>query len=309
MRKGNMFFPDAKVLKKERKKDVKGVIKALRDKDWCARATAAGALGRIGDVEAVEPLIQAMGDTEFDVRAEATEALGKIGNVRAIGPLFQAVKDEERGLQCRAVSALGDIGTPALDYLIQALDIEGSQQWDIRESAVEALGDIGGSGVVGPLVRALEHPRLQDKATKALERIGDPKAVEPLIQTLVERLKRSGVVANIFAERGKAEIAQALDRLGWQAADDTEKAHYLIAKQQWDELEKLGKPAVEPLIHCLHDMDPAIRNKVVKTLGRVGIGDKRALEALKQVQEQDSDKAVRDQALWAVLEIIEEKYD
>ncbi len=304
-----MFFPDEKVLKKEGKKDVKGVLKALRDKDWRARATAAGALGRMGDVEAVEPLIQALGDTEFDVRVEATEALGKLGNGRAIEPLFQAVKDEARGLQCWAISALGDIGAPALDYLIQALDIEGPQQWDVRERAVQALGDIGGVRVVEPLIRALENPRLQDRATKALEKIGEPGAAEPLIQTLVERLKKSGNLANILAERGKAETANALDRLGWQAADDTEKAHYLIAKQQWDELKKLGKSAVEPLMHSLNDLDPAVRSKVVKTLGRVGIGDKRALEALKRVQEQDSDEAVKYEALGAVLWIIEEKHE
>lgn len=300
-----MFFPDPKVLKMEGKKDVKGVIKALSDKDWCARATAAGALGRIGDVKAVEPLIQALGDPEFDVRAEATEALGKFGDVRVMEPLFQAVKDEERGLQCLAVSALGNIGAPALDYLIQALSIEGSRQWDIRERAVQALGNIGDARVVEPLIGALEHPRLQDTAAKALEKMGDRRAVEPLIQTLVTRLKESGNIGNILTERGKEGIADVLDMLGWQPADDTEKAHYLIGKQQWDELGKLGKSAVEPLLNSLYDMDAAVRGNVVKTLGK--IGDKRALEALKRVQEQDSSKAVRDRALWAVLDIIEEK--
>jgi hypothetical protein len=36
------------------------------------------------------------------------------------------------------------------------------------------------------------------------------------------------------------EAARELDELGWEPRNDMEKALYLIAKRQWDELVKLG---------------------------------------------------------------------
>jgi len=47
--------------------------------------------------------------------------------------------------------------------------------------------------------------------------------------------------------------------IAWQPKDDVEKAYYLIAKKHWDELVKLGEPAVEPLIEALKDEDRDVR--------------------------------------------------
>ena len=71
-----LFKPNVKMLQKM--KYVKGLIKALRYKDWSVRREAAEALGRIGDVRAVEPLIQALKDEYWDVRLRAEKALEKI---------------------------------------------------------------------------------------------------------------------------------------------------------------------------------------------------------------------------------------
>jgi len=90
------------------------------------------------------------------------------------------------------------------------------------------------------------------------------------------------------------KAAEALDQLGWVPKDDSEKTRYLIAKKQWDELVKLGEPAVGPLIETLEDEDfnmccgasikeaMAVREGAARTLGE--IGDSSALEALKQAQ-------------------------
>jgi len=51
----------------------------------------------------------------------------------------------------------------------------------------------------------------------------------------------------------------ALEMIAWQPKDDVEKAYYLIAKKHWDELVKLGEPAVEPLIEALKDEDRDVR--------------------------------------------------
>jgi HEAT repeat protein len=51
----------------------------------------------------------------------------------------------------------------------------------------------------------------------------------------------------------RERAAFALDRLGWKAGDDTEKARYLMAKKEWDDLTELGGPAVEPIVQALKD--------------------------------------------------------
>lgn len=67
--------PNVDELKK--KKDVEGLLKALRYKEASVRAEAAESLGQIGDKRAVEPLIQALEDE--DTKGKAMGALRKIG--------------------------------------------------------------------------------------------------------------------------------------------------------------------------------------------------------------------------------------
>lgn len=68
------------VKKMEVERDVEGLLKALKDKDWAVRVTAARSLGEIADERAVEPLIQALKGEE--IWEEAEEALAKISTGR-----------------------------------------------------------------------------------------------------------------------------------------------------------------------------------------------------------------------------------
>ena len=66
------------------------------------------------------------------------------------------------------------------------------------------------------------------------------------------------------------EAAVALERLGWKPGDDTEKARYLIAKREWDDLAVLGGPAVESLIQALKDEDRDVRTGAAEALRKIG---------------------------------------
>ena len=72
------------------------------------RVDAANALGRIGDIRAVEPLIEALKDEDKEVRMEAADALGLIGDTRAIDPLQQLLEDES-GVRNHAANAIKKI--------------------------------------------------------------------------------------------------------------------------------------------------------------------------------------------------------
>ncbi len=93
----SLFKPDVDALSAER--NVKALIRALGyRKDQDVQQRAARALVKIG-YPVVEALIAALKDPDRDIRGGAARALGKIGDVRAVEPLIGALKDQGRGIR------------------------------------------------------------------------------------------------------------------------------------------------------------------------------------------------------------------
>ena len=165
------------------KRDVDGLIEALKHKNIVVRSRAAKALGQIGDAKAVKPLNQTLKDESRHVRGKAARALGQIGDRKAVKPLIQALKDkgsQNRHVRERAARALGQIGDErALEPLIQTLMRD---EWlTVREGAAEALGKMG-EPAQKRLIQALRHKSQGVRLTAAwaLGYVGDEKAAKPL---------------------------------------------------------------------------------------------------------------------------------
>ncbi len=167
--------------------DVEPLIQALKYEDRMIRASAAMALGHLGDARAVGPLIQTLKDDEdWLVRTSSAEALGKLNDTRAIEPLIKAFKDEDSGVRLYAAEALAELNdTGAVDLLIQALKDEDPE---VRYYAARALGKLHDPRALEPLTQTLndENPEVRAGAAVALGYLGDIRAVEPLIQVLKE---------------------------------------------------------------------------------------------------------------------------
>ncbi len=221
---------------------VEPLVSVLQDEALTilVRTKAVEALGKIGDAGAVEPLIIALKDKDSSIRNLAAIALGEIGDSRAVEPLGSALKDSHPNVQWEAVTALVKIDSDrAVEILITALRIGGSR---IRNRAVEELVEIG-DPAVEPLIAVLEDEdvSVQKYATDALGRIGDVRAVEPLLLAA----SKAGP-----STLGKTQVA----------------------------LREIGEPAVEPLIAALQDEDSSVRRWAAWALGE--IGDARAVEPL-----------------------------
>jgi HEAT repeat protein len=108
-------------------------------------------------------------------------------------------------------------------------------------------------------------------AAEALGQMKDARAVEPLIAALKDE-----------DSHVRKSAAKALEQMKWQPKDDREQVVWFIAKQNWNELVKLGAVAVEPLIAALKDKDyekdSHVRENAAKALGQ--IKDARAVELL-----------------------------
>lgn len=247
--KGKEFKPN--VERMEKKRDVRGLIKALRhkdvevrepaakalvmiggvaveplvralkDKNQLARRYASEVLGDLGDATAVESLNQALKDEDVDVRCCAAEALGKIGDVRAVGPLIQTLKDKENLVQLRAARALGKMGdVRVVEPLIELLRDEDKL---VREAAAEALGMTADARALQPLIQALndQDKHVRAAAAEALGKVGDARVVEPLIKLMDDKdwfVRRNAAKAlgDIRDVRAVESLALALKDEYWE---------------------------------------------------------------------------------------------
>jgi len=172
-----------------------------------------------------------------------------------------------------AVERLVEVGEPAVLPLIQAFER------DHVGLLMRALGRLGDPRAVEPLLAALSqvNPHVRQDAATALGLIGDPQAIGPLIDAF--RVE-SGDTEDITAWQN---AAQALARLGAPAIEPLIAA---LADEDWnvrtwsaDALGLLGSPqAVGPLISALSDAERQVRIDATVALGK--IGDASAAEAL-----------------------------
>jgi HEAT repeat protein len=138
---------------------------------------------------------------------------------------------------------LGQIGdAQAVEPLISALN---SSDWQVPQTAAQALGQIGDVRAVEPLISILQNNRtvyMRQTAAQVLGQIGDAQAVEPLTGALKDP-----------DWQVRQATAQALETLNWQPKDNSQRALRSVALQKWEEAILLGVVAVEPLESILRN--------------------------------------------------------
>ena len=115
------------------------------------RANAAEALGKIGDLRAVEPLIAVIGDKDTLLRDKTIEALSRLGDVRAVEPLVRVLKTCRPRTEESIKKALVDLSPHSIDPLLRELN---SSEEETRNRAGRALAQI-------------EHPRVESYLLEA----------------------------------------------------------------------------------------------------------------------------------------------
>ena len=138
-----------------RGKTVKENVRNLTHEDPDVRRQAVVALGERRNPDVLKIVCAVLdGDKDAMVRASAAEALGKIGDPGAIPSLVKALSDEYYPVRWDALKALGELkaesALPDIERLART-----DRQSDCRQAAVIALGKIGGKEVIGTLIDAL----------------------------------------------------------------------------------------------------------------------------------------------------------
>lgn len=187
---------------------------ALSEEDFDVRASAAIALGKLGDARAVEPLREAARrDVRADVRRAAYLALGLLGRAEVLPFLCDAISDARLDLEERAMAALGLGllgGDEAASFLVFHLDrraahpeskIAGEEQ--LTGTVYAALGLSGSIEALRPLWRTVDDetgdPFLRAHAVLSLGRLRDRDSVDRIVRLLAPStdgtLRRCAVVA------------------------------------------------------------------------------------------------------------------
>lgn len=201
-------------------------------------------------------------------------------------------------------------GPPNLGKLKNKRDIEGlikaltynakstaEADKDVRSTAASILGRMGDHRAVEPLIATLQDRAhyVRSTAAQALGQLGDGRAAKPLIAALGDQIDYvQAHAADSLEKLGKEQVGELL----FEALQDGN-----IHVRTWVAivLGRLGDVrAVEPLITVLQNMDSFTQKRAAGILGK--LGDDRAVEPLRAAL-QDKDGDVRKAAAEALQKL------
>jgi HEAT repeat protein len=154
----------------------------LKHPDQDVQVAAALMLDQLLDPRSIDAFIDAMGQPA--VRDIAVGTLKKLSVIRErMDATFNALRDvegasEREEARMATVIDLLAIGRPSVEILIEYLE---DDDWLVREAAADLLGKIGDVRAVEPLMKRLEEDRdtgVKELAIKALGLIGDARPTQ-----------------------------------------------------------------------------------------------------------------------------------
>lgn len=252
--------------------------------------------------------------TNRDVRRQAVEKLGKVKNARSVEWLVVALMDEDLQVRLKVEQVLNKIDPNwtklercgnVIPMLLTELNDNKSS---VRSRAAAALGKIGDARAVEPLIKALvNNPSwVRWDVAIALGKIGDERAVEPLINAL-KKDTASNVRKCIVQALGKIKskrIVEPLVAALMDKDDDVAKAAKEILEKivpQWPKSE-IGKNAVPAFVAILNDKSRSVQSQRLAAEALGEIGDLLALESLVLASENE-DGNLRHQVKVALQKI------
>jgi HEAT repeat protein len=235
--------------------------------------------------EAWEHLLRVVLQTEFP-----GEDWTKLASEMSERLLLVSLSDSRGDIRRAALKRLGAVWE--LPEVSQLADEDAA----VRETALKALERLGDPRRVEPLIAALSDgdATVRQAAAESLGEIGDARAVEPLVVALHDQ--ESAVRWRAVEALAKIGDARAVEPLIVALRDRDSAVRWSAA---WA-LCEIGPPAVEPLTVALLDKDCTVRQSAARSLGK--LGDARAVEPLiAALKEEDS--TVRRLSAWALCQI------
>ncbi|MGI5861987.1 MAG: HEAT repeat domain-containing protein [Myxococcales bacterium] len=205
------------------------------------------------------------------VRGTAYLALAMALGKEAL-PVLQAHVDEREGdARLDLAQALAAIGEPALELLRRFVK---DPIFEVRFAAAGGLVPLGDPAAADVLLEALGHSDVRYLALSALQRLADPRALEPARRLFqkrflsgYERIAAAGVLARLGDTAGRRWL---VERVARRKGADRGLAIEIVGE--------LGiAEAVPALLEAIGDRNDPFRGACVRVLGMLGDGAHRAL--------------------------------
>lgn len=197
----------------------------------------------------------------------------KVTLQQTLGNQVEALESDDWQIRNRAVIALGEMGSEkVIDYLVRALK---DNTWQVRCSAINALGKLKSEKPLKILMTCLDDEvwQVRSCAAEVLGQMGSEKTLKPLVKALRDnngyvRGKAIEALGRIGSERTLGELIACLTDSVWQVRGAAVEALGKIKSER----------ALPALIKSLQDDNWNVRSKAASALGE--IGSEKALEAL-----------------------------
>lgn len=212
------------------------LITALEDEDdrtdaggYPLRRNAARALGKLGDLRAVEALIRALECADFYVREAAAQSLEMLGDSSCIPRLIELLNDQ----------VPGTLPAPEPPRLVQPFD-----------AILEALGTLGAVDAIPDILPFLDHsiPRIQFAAARAMYQLTpEPQLASQYGDRLIQALEHPDLQIRraVLSDLGAIGYLSAADAIAETLAENSLKLislKGLLEKQ----LQKTPLPDLSP---------------------------------------------------------------
>jgi HEAT repeat protein len=281
-------------------KSMGALIQASGDSAASVRAAALQGLSYINDARATERMAIMLRDKAQSMRTAAADALDlrswrprtsessaayAIARLRiapgqldatTIAMLLADLLEEDASIASQSAKRLSAGDASIAQSLADSLP---GAAPPARDRTLDTLAAIG-IPALEPLIKALEaqDSELRRAAVKALRKIGDKRAIEPLVSLLGRQgssASNTGSKKQTGEDPESTAIVGALGSLGWTPDRTVAGAIFCALRKDWAGCERIGKSAVAPLLEQLGKGDSIA---ILDTLSR--IGDARAVEPL-----------------------------
>lgn len=283
---------------------VRTLIEVLNDHDRLVRINAAIALGKIKNPLAVIALVyHIVSDEDKDVQLYSLWAYRQIDYAKAsprlVKILLESNNEAMKKFAAAEIRQKGDI--KSIESLIQRFqNNKFYSPYDLDIRAIDGLYYIGYS-TVEPLVKCLDSEDLRVKANAiyALGRIGDERAIQPLINHLSgANIEIRSRISDALIKIGRASIP-ALIRL----LDDKDREIRWIAAYS---IGKIGSDAGPVLLKAFEARGSNVTEDMIYALGIVG--GKSSFEPIYNVYASIRNESIRAWSIISMANIISAYY-
>ncbi|HTB72442.1 MAG TPA: HEAT repeat domain-containing protein [Polyangiaceae bacterium] len=229
---------------------VEPLLAAVRSRNFFRTFPAIDALGRTGDPRAVEPLVALRTDPLY--AAEATRALGRSGQGTALTALAQTLTKSNHALVCTAALALADLA----DHQETTFTSNRSMAEAVRSVVLPS----DASARVCECFAGASASE-QGALARSLGWLGDDIAIGKLVELLDNETPLAQAAAGALRTIGPEATPRLLAAL--RGSDSARRARILP-------LVGFERVAVEDIVACLEDVDPAVRALACEALARAG---------------------------------------